>query len=92
MDSPEVVDDFELGNDEAVNIHIKDKEVNKQKLRRRIDQYKVSYFLVFYVIVEILENFELFELVGHMQQNPGTEGISGTEQLTLLTYFVYDVS
>lgn len=43
-DSPEVIDDFELGNDEAVNIHIKDKEVNKQKLRRRIDQYKVSYF------------------------------------------------
>lgn len=40
-DSPEVVDDFELGQDEAVDI--KDKEVNKQKLRRRIDQYKVSY-------------------------------------------------
>jgi len=37
MDSSEVVDDFELGNDEAVNIHIKDKEVNKQKLRRRIN-------------------------------------------------------
>ncbi|XP_059459694.1 ubiquitin-like domain-containing CTD phosphatase [Corylus avellana] len=41
-DSPEVIDDFELRNDEAVSIHIKDKEVNKQKLRRRIDQYKIE--------------------------------------------------
>ncbi|KAE8009027.1 hypothetical protein FH972_005485 [Carpinus fangiana] len=41
-DSPEVIDDFELGNDEAVSIHIKDKEVNKKKLRRRIDQYKIE--------------------------------------------------
>ncbi|KAL2904699.1 Ubiquitin-like domain-containing CTD phosphatase [Bienertia sinuspersici] len=38
IDSPEILDDFELGQDEAVDI--KDKEVNKQKLRRRIDQYK----------------------------------------------------
>ncbi|KAG2705405.1 hypothetical protein I3760_05G051600 [Carya illinoinensis] len=42
VDSPEVVDDFDLENDEAVNIHVKDKEVNKQKLRRRIDQYKIE--------------------------------------------------
>ncbi|KDP42407.1 hypothetical protein JCGZ_00204 [Jatropha curcas] len=40
LDSPEIVDDFELGQDEAVDI--KDKEVNKQKLRRRIDQYKIE--------------------------------------------------
>jgi len=40
VDSSEIVDDFELGQDEAVDI--KDKEINKQKLRRRIDQYKVS--------------------------------------------------
>lgn len=40
IDSPEIVDDFELGQDEAVDI--KDKEVNKQKLRRRIDQYKIE--------------------------------------------------
>ncbi|XP_065870569.1 ubiquitin-like domain-containing CTD phosphatase [Euphorbia lathyris] len=40
VDSPEIVDDFELGQDEAVDI--KDKEVNKQKLRRRIDQYKIE--------------------------------------------------
>ena len=40
VDPPEVVDDFELGQDEV--IEIKDKEVNKQKLRRRIEQYKVS--------------------------------------------------
>ena len=41
-ESPEIVDDFELGQDEAVDI--KDKEVNKQKLRRRIDQFKVVIF------------------------------------------------
>lgn len=39
VEDPEIVDDFELGQDEAVDI--KDKEVNKQKLRRRIYQYKV---------------------------------------------------
>ncbi|KAL9246137.1 hypothetical protein vseg_019710 [Gypsophila vaccaria] len=38
--SPEIVDDFELGQDEAVDI--KDKDVNKQKLRRRINQYKIK--------------------------------------------------
>lgn len=40
VESPEIVDDFELGQDEVVDI--KDKEVNKQKLRRRIDQYKIE--------------------------------------------------
>lgn len=40
VDSPEIVDDFELGLDEIVDL--KDKDVNKQKLRRRIDQFKVS--------------------------------------------------
>ncbi|KAA8545493.1 hypothetical protein F0562_020277 [Nyssa sinensis] len=40
VDSPEIIDDFELGQEEAVDI--KDKEVNKQKLRRRIDQYKIE--------------------------------------------------
>uniref|UniRef100_A0A5B7BDA9 protein-serine/threonine phosphatase n=1 Tax=Davidia involucrata TaxID=16924 RepID=A0A5B7BDA9_DAVIN len=40
VDSPEIIDDFELGQDEAVEI--KDKEVNKQKLRRRIAQYKIE--------------------------------------------------
>lgn len=39
VDPPEVVDDFELGQDEVIDI--KDKEVNKQKLRRRIEQYKI---------------------------------------------------
>lgn len=43
VDSPEIIDDFELGQDESTDI--KDKEVNKQKLRRRIGQYKVSYNL-----------------------------------------------
>lgn len=40
MESPEIVDDFEIGQDEVMDI--KDKEVNKQKLKRRIEQYKVS--------------------------------------------------
>ncbi|KAL3515681.1 hypothetical protein ACH5RR_022583 [Cinchona calisaya] len=40
VDSPEIMDDFELGQDEVVDI--KDKEVNKQKLRRRIAQCKIE--------------------------------------------------
>ncbi|CBI29735.3 unnamed protein product, partial [Vitis vinifera] len=40
VDSPEIIDDFELGQDESTDI--KDKEVNKQKLRRRIYQYKIE--------------------------------------------------
>lgn len=40
VESPEIIDDFELGQDEAVDI--KDKEVNKQKLSRRIAQYKIT--------------------------------------------------
>ncbi|XP_072966111.1 ubiquitin-like domain-containing CTD phosphatase [Typha angustifolia] len=40
VDSPEIIDDFELGQDEVVDI--KDKDVNKQKLRRRIAQYKIK--------------------------------------------------
>ncbi|KAL3729515.1 hypothetical protein ACJRO7_026614 [Eucalyptus globulus] len=40
VDSPEIVDDFELGQDDVVDI--KDKDVNKRKLRRRIDQYKIE--------------------------------------------------
>lgn len=40
VDSPEIIDDFELGQEEAVDI--KDKEVNKQKLRRRLSQYKIK--------------------------------------------------
>ncbi|XP_022998279.1 ubiquitin-like domain-containing CTD phosphatase [Cucurbita maxima] len=40
VDSPEIIDDFELGKDEVIDI--KDKDVNKQKLRRRIGQYKIE--------------------------------------------------
>ncbi|XP_008445998.1 ubiquitin-like domain-containing CTD phosphatase [Cucumis melo] len=40
VDSPEIVDDFELGKDEVIDI--KDKDVNKQKLRRRISIYKIE--------------------------------------------------
>ncbi|KAL0738129.1 hypothetical protein Bca4012_014339 [Brassica carinata] len=38
--SEDIVDDFELGKDEVVDV--KDKELNKQKLRRRINQYKIK--------------------------------------------------
>jgi ubiquitin-like domain-containing CTD phosphatase 1 len=41
VDAPEVVDDFEIGQDEIVDI--KDKDSNKQKLNRRINQYKVHF-------------------------------------------------
>ncbi|KAL7235783.1 hypothetical protein ACSBR1_019133 [Camellia fascicularis] len=40
VDSSEIIDDFELGHDEVVDI--KDNEANRQKLRRRIDQYKIA--------------------------------------------------
>lgn len=40
VDSPEIVDDFELGHDEVIDI--KDKFVNKQKLLRRISQHKIK--------------------------------------------------
>ena len=53
--SDDVVDDFELGKEEVVDIE--DKEINKQKLRRRVDQYKVcSEFCAFKVL-----NFNTFE-------------------------------
>jgi len=39
VDSPEILDDLELPKDEAVDI--KDMEVNKRKLTRRINQVKV---------------------------------------------------
>nr|GEW32898.1 ubiquitin-like domain-containing CTD phosphatase [Tanacetum cinerariifolium] len=40
VESPEIVDDFEIGQDEVVDI--KDKDANKQKLRRRVGQYKIE--------------------------------------------------
>ncbi|KAF6147869.1 hypothetical protein GIB67_014449 [Kingdonia uniflora] len=40
VDDPEIIDDFELGQEEVIDI--KDKEANKQKLRRRISQYKIE--------------------------------------------------
>lgn len=43
VESPEIVDDFELDQDEATEI--KDKEVNKQKLRRRIGQHKACFLI-----------------------------------------------
>ncbi|RDX89460.1 Ubiquitin-like domain-containing CTD phosphatase [Mucuna pruriens] len=40
VDSPEILDDLELPEDEAVDI--KDMEVNKHKLTRRISQFKIE--------------------------------------------------
>ncbi|XP_059313566.1 ubiquitin-like domain-containing CTD phosphatase [Lycium ferocissimum] len=39
VESQDIVDDFELQQEEAVDI--KDREVNKQKLRRRVEQHKI---------------------------------------------------
>lgn len=46
VDTPEILDDLELPKDEAVDI--KDMQVNKQKLTRRIQQFKV--FIVVYFL------------------------------------------
>ncbi|KMZ71358.1 Ubiquitin-like domain-containing CTD phosphatase [Zostera marina] len=40
IDSPDIMDDFEMGHDEYVDI--KDKESNKHKLRRRIKHCKIN--------------------------------------------------
>ena len=47
VDAPEILDDFEF--EEADNLDIQDREVNKQKLRRRIEQYKVDVRLLFQI-------------------------------------------
>ncbi|PHT97039.1 Ubiquitin-like domain-containing CTD phosphatase 1 [Capsicum chinense] len=39
VESPDIIDDFELELEETVDI--KDKEINQQKLRRRIEQHKI---------------------------------------------------
>ncbi|XP_071714934.1 ubiquitin-like domain-containing CTD phosphatase [Rutidosis leptorrhynchoides] len=40
VDAPVIVDDFEIGLGEVIDIE--EKEINKQKLRRRVDQYKIE--------------------------------------------------
>lgn len=49
VDAPEVLDDFELGDEETIDI--KDREVNKQKLRRRIEQFKVTLLPYLYSFI-----------------------------------------
>lgn len=49
VDAPEVLDDFELGDEETIDI--KDREVNKQKLRRRIEQFKVTLLSYLYSFI-----------------------------------------
>lgn len=57
IDSPDIMDDFEMGQDEYVDI--KDKDSNKQKLRRRIKHCKVFLLLSFvqYDDMETLRHF-----------------------------------
>ncbi|XP_031488515.1 ubiquitin-like domain-containing CTD phosphatase isoform X2 [Nymphaea colorata] len=40
VDGPEIIDDFELVQEDVTDI--KDKDVNQQKLKRRISQYKIE--------------------------------------------------
>lgn len=40
VDAPEILDDFEIGEEDI--LYIQDREVNKQKIRRRVEQYKVG--------------------------------------------------
>lgn len=47
VDAPEIIDDFEIGQEEAVEIP--DKEVNRKKLQRRVNQYKVSCLILYFV-------------------------------------------
>lgn len=54
VDSPDVVDDFELGQDEVVEI--KDNDANRQKLRRRSAHYKVCKLIL------ILKPFESIKI------------------------------
>jgi ubiquitin-like domain-containing CTD phosphatase 1 len=44
VESPEILDDFELPQEEAVDI--KDMQVNKLKLSRRINHFKVLLLLL----------------------------------------------
>jgi len=55
VDAPEIIDDFELGQDDVTEI--KDKQVNKQKLRRRIEQYKVRlcFFGYYAFVIDVIE-------------------------------------
>lgn len=63
VQSPEIIDDFDLGQDEVMDI--KDKEVNKQKLRRRIEQYKVSY-LPYYLVFMFTHELKKIEVLLHV--------------------------
>jgi ubiquitin-like domain-containing CTD phosphatase 1 len=84
-ESPEIVDDFELGKEEAVDV--KDKEVNKQKLRRRIDQYKVSFF---FLCVYLCVN-DSSSLYNNVQINLRTPCRQGKKLLVLdIDYTLFD--
>lgn len=59
-DAPEIIDDFEIGQDELVDV--KDKEVNKHKLRRRAEQYKVSAWFCIWSLHSKMATYKIFLL------------------------------
>lgn len=55
VDAPEILDDFELGQEDTVDIM--DRDVNKQKLKRRIEQFKVIVVLTYEIMNSVLYFF-----------------------------------
>ena len=51
VDTPEILDDFELPQEEAIDT--KDMQVNKLKLSRRINNFKVSTIKFHYLCIFI---------------------------------------
>lgn len=60
MDTPEILDDFELPQEEAIDI--KDMQVNKLKLSRRINNFKVSTSIQFHYLCIFISMF-VFNMV-----------------------------
>lgn len=52
VESPEIVDDFELPQQEAIDI--KDMQVNKLKLTRRINHFKVLWLFFFILTASLI--------------------------------------
>jgi ubiquitin-like domain-containing CTD phosphatase 1 len=79
VESPEILDDFELPQEEAVDI--KDMQVNKLKLSRRINHFKVLIhyylnFIIFFLLCSFISIFvRLFQsfVYDYEVQTPYTE-------------------
>ncbi|KAL4588455.1 hypothetical protein LXL04_001345 [Taraxacum kok-saghyz] len=70
VDAGEIVDDFEIGQEEAVDI--KDKDVNKQKLKRRVDQYKALFLIITFFLQFLLSALSQKETID--LRNPCRKG------------------